>query len=50
MQAALADGRLAPERWQSYRALERELAELDEKLARRGRSRARRSRPDAGDS
>ena len=48
MQAALADGRLALERWQRYRELERELAELDEKLVRRGRSRARR-RPDAGD-
>ena len=49
VQAALADGRLALERWQRYRELERELAELDEKLVRRGRSRARRSRPDAGD-
>ena len=49
VQAALADGRLAPERWQRYRELERELAELDAKLTRRGRSRARRNRPDAGD-
>ncbi len=48
VQAALADGLLARERWQRYRELERELAELDEKLVRRGRSRARRSRPDAG--
>jgi len=48
VQAALGDGRLAPERWQRYRELERELAELDEKLARRGRSRARRKRPGAG--
>lgn len=48
VQAALADGRLALERWQRYRELERELAELDDKLARRGRSRARRKRPDAG--
>ena len=48
VQAALADGLLATERWQRYRELERELAELDEKLVRRGRSRARRSRPDAG--
>ena len=36
VQAALADGRLASERWQRYRELERELAELDEKLVRRG--------------
>ncbi len=47
IQAALADGRLAPERWRSYRELHRELAELEERLARRERSRARR-RPDAG--
>ena len=47
IQAALADGRLAPERWRSYRELRRELAELEERLARRGRSRARR-RPGAG--
>ena len=32
VQAALADGRLAAERWQRYRELERELAELDAKL------------------
>jgi ribosome biogenesis GTPase len=50
IQAALADGRLAPERWQSYRELQRELAELEERLARRVRSRARRGRPSAGDS
>jgi ribosome biogenesis GTPase / thiamine phosphate phosphatase len=50
VQEALADGRLAPERWQSYRELRRELAELDHVLARRERSRARRRRPDAGDS
>jgi ribosome biogenesis GTPase len=47
IQAALADGSLARERWQSYRALRRELAELDERLARRERSRARRRSPGA---
>ncbi len=47
VKAALADGRLAPERWESYRALERELAELEERLAQRERSRARRGRPGA---
>jgi ribosome biogenesis GTPase / thiamine phosphate phosphatase len=50
IQAALADGRLGRERWESYRALERELAELEERLARRERSRARRRRPSAGAS
>ena len=50
VQAALADGRLARERWESYRALERELAELEERLARRERSRTRRGRPGAGAS
>jgi ribosome biogenesis GTPase / thiamine phosphate phosphatase len=50
VRAALADGRLARERWESYRALERELAELEERLARRGRSRARRGRPGTGAS
>jgi ribosome biogenesis GTPase len=50
IQAALADGRLARERWESYRALERELAELEERLALRERSRARRGRPSAGAS
>jgi ribosome biogenesis GTPase len=50
VQAALADGSLAPERWQSYRELQRELAELEERLARRQRSRARRRRPGAGAS
>ena len=47
IQAALAEGRLAPERWRSYRELHRELTELEERLARRERSRARR-RPGAG--
>jgi ribosome biogenesis GTPase / thiamine phosphate phosphatase len=50
VQAALADGRLAPERWRSYRELQHELAELEERLARRGRSRTRRRRPGAGAS
>ena len=35
VQAALADGRLSPERWRSYRGLQLELAELEERLARR---------------
>jgi ribosome biogenesis GTPase len=48
--AALADGSLAPERWASYRRLEREIAEIEERLARRERSRARRGRPGAGAS
>jgi len=48
IEEALADGRLAPERWQSYRDLQRELAELEERLERRERSRARRGRPGAG--
>jgi ribosome biogenesis GTPase len=48
IEAALADGRLDPERWQSYRELQRELAELEERLERRERSRARRGRPGAG--
>ena len=50
VQAALADGRLARERWESFRALERELAELAERLERRDRSRTRRGRPSAGAS
>jgi ribosome biogenesis GTPase / thiamine phosphate phosphatase len=48
IQAALADGGLSPERWANYRELQRELAELEERLARRVRSRARRRKPDAG--
>jgi ribosome biogenesis GTPase / thiamine phosphate phosphatase len=48
VQAALADGRLAPERWERYRSQRDEITELDERLARRERSRARRRRPDAG--
>jgi len=50
IQAALADGRLDPERWRSYRELQQELAELEERLERRERSRARRRRPGAGAS
>jgi ribosome biogenesis GTPase len=50
IEAALAGGRLAPERWQSYRDLQRELAELEARLERRERSRARRRRPGAGSS
>jgi ribosome biogenesis GTPase / thiamine phosphate phosphatase len=50
IQAALANGTLDPARWQSYLDLQRELAELEERLARRERSRARRGRPGAGAS
>jgi len=50
VQAALADGRLTPERWERYRSQRDELAELDDRLARRERSRARHRRPDAGAS
>jgi ribosome biogenesis GTPase len=50
VQAALADGSLAPDRWASYRRLERELAELEERLERRERSRTQRGRPGAGAS
>ena len=50
VQAALADGRLTPERWERYRSQRDELAELDDRLVRRERSRARRRRPDAGAS
>ena len=48
VQAALADGRLSAERWSSYRELQRELAELEERLAQRERSRARRRKPGTG--
>jgi ribosome biogenesis GTPase / thiamine phosphate phosphatase len=47
---AVAAGTLDPERLASYRELERELAELEERLVRRERSRGRRRRPDAGAS
>ncbi|HUG64862.1 MAG TPA: ribosome small subunit-dependent GTPase A [Gaiellaceae bacterium] len=49
VRAALETGELARERWESYRALERELAELAERLEQRERSRARR-KPSAGAS
>jgi ribosome biogenesis GTPase len=48
VRAALAAGTLAAERWQSYRELELELAELERRLARRSRSRVRRAPPDTG--
>ena len=50
IQEALDEGRLDPERWRSYLDLRRELADLDERLARRERSRARRRKPGAGAS
>jgi ribosome biogenesis GTPase len=46
VQEALTEGRLSPERWRSYRDLQQELAELDERLERRERSRSRRRRAD----
>jgi ribosome biogenesis GTPase / thiamine phosphate phosphatase len=45
IQAALADGTLDRERWERYRALERELGELAQRLERRERSGGRRPRP-----
>ena len=45
VRAALQDGTLARDRWERYRALERELAELAERLDKRERSRGRRPRP-----
>jgi ribosome biogenesis GTPase / thiamine phosphate phosphatase len=48
IQEALENGSLDPERWQSYLALRQELGELEERLARKERSRARRGRPGAG--
>ncbi|MFO7572352.1 MAG: ribosome small subunit-dependent GTPase A [Gaiellaceae bacterium] len=45
VQAAIASGALAAERWASYRELQRELTELEERLARRARSRSRGRRP-----
>jgi len=45
IQAALADGSLSSERWESYRGLRAELAELEAKLARREQAEARRRRP-----
>jgi ribosome biogenesis GTPase / thiamine phosphate phosphatase len=43
VRAALESGELSRERWESYRKLEREVAELAERLERRERSRARRN-------
>ena len=40
--AALADGTLAPERWESYRKLERELAVLELRLDKRAQAEQRR--------
>ncbi len=48
IQEALADGRLSAERWRSYRDLAQELAELEDRLAERERSRSRRKPPGAG--
>jgi ribosome biogenesis GTPase / thiamine phosphate phosphatase len=50
VRAAVDAGRLDAERFRSYLALRRELVELEERLVRRGRSRARRGRPGAGAS
>ena len=47
VQEAIARGDLDPARLESYLGLQRELAELDEQLVRRERSRARRGRPGA---
>jgi ribosome biogenesis GTPase / thiamine phosphate phosphatase len=47
---AIAEGRLDPERLRNYHELQRELSELEERIARGERSRARRRRPDAGAS
>jgi ribosome biogenesis GTPase len=41
VQAALADGRLAPERWDSYRKLQRELEALERRLDKQAQSRER---------
>ncbi len=42
VQAALADGTLSPERWDSYQKLERELAALERRLDKQARSAERR--------
>jgi ribosome biogenesis GTPase len=42
IQAALADGRLAPERWEAYGKLERELAMLERRLDKQAQSKERR--------
>lgn len=44
IQAALAEGRLSSDRWESYRGLRAELGELEAKLARRARASRRRPR------
>ena len=41
VRAALEDGRLAPERWESYVKLQRELAHLDRRLDKRAQAEAR---------
>jgi ribosome biogenesis GTPase len=46
VQAALTEGQLPPERWRSYRELQQELVELDDRIERRERSRSRRRRAD----
>jgi ribosome biogenesis GTPase / thiamine phosphate phosphatase len=48
VRAAVADGRLDPERLRSYLAQREELEELEERLLQHERSRARRGRPGAG--
>jgi len=48
VRAAVEEGRLDSERLRSYLDLRRELTELEERLTRRDRSRARRGRPGAG--
>ena len=42
IQAALAEGRLSQERWDSFRKLERELEHLERRLDKRAQSEARR--------
>jgi ribosome biogenesis GTPase len=42
IQAALADGTLSRERWESFRKLERELEHLERRLDKRAQSEARR--------
>jgi ribosome biogenesis GTPase len=42
IQAALADGSLSRERWESFRKLERELEHLERRLDKRAQSEARR--------
>src|SRR5262249_53706924 len=42
IRAAVADGSLSPERWESFRKLERELEHLERRLDKRAQSEARR--------